>query len=123
MKSAVIVDATRLLCGVVLLVSFASTTSACAGHSHSDDDLGVGDGTGKNAVGLTLALCGTVDAWTAPDESHEGALAIDGRQWTVLRTAVVSSAELLVAGTSVCIDATFDEQRRIDTCAVMTEFP
>lgn len=123
MKSAVIVDAARLLCGVVLLVSFASTTSACAGHSNTEDDLGVGDGTGKNAVGLTLALCGTVDSWAAPDESHDGVLGMFGRQWTVLHTATLSSAELLVAGTNVCIDATFDDQRRIDTCVVMTEFP
>ncbi|AKV01748.1 hypothetical protein AKJ09_08411 [Labilithrix luteola] len=123
MKSAVIVDAARHLCGVVLLVSFASITSACAGRSNSDAELGVGDGTGKNAVGLTLALCGTVDSWDAPDTSRDGALAIDGRQWTVLRTATVASPELLVAGNAVCIDATFDENRRIDTCVVMTNFP
>jgi uncharacterized protein YceK len=106
----------------MLLVALAF--SGCSANSSSDEAQSTtGSDNGFNGVGLTLAMCGTVTTWTAPDESHDGSLGLDGQSWTVLRTASLTAPDLLVKDNAVCIDATFDGSDHIDTCTVMLRFP
>ena len=98
--------------------------AGCSAHSTSDEAQSTtGSDNGYNDVGLALAMCGTVTMWTAPDASHDGSLGLDGRRWTVLRTASLTATNLLVQDNAVCIDATFDGSDRIDSCTVMLHFP
>jgi hypothetical protein len=97
------------------LALVAASSVGCA--ARAEEDVG-GVDQGFNENGLTLAMCGTIDDWTPPEQSADGALSMDGRRWAVATQAVISSPELLVLGTKVCIDATFDATRRIDRCAV-----
>ncbi|MCL2779633.1 MAG: hypothetical protein FWD73_16705 [Polyangiaceae bacterium] len=106
------------------MLLFALAFVGCSAQSPSDGAQSTtGSDNGFNDVGLTLAMCGTVTMWTAPDEAHDGSLGLDGRSWTVLRTASLTAANLLVKDNAVCIDATFDGSDRIDTCTVMLHFP
>jgi len=107
---------------LTLFVPLAIT--ACSAASPSDEAQSTsGTDDGVNQPGLTLAMCGTVTAWTAPDASHDGSLGIDGRTWVVLSTATLASTELLVENNPVCIDATFDASDHMDSCTVMLHFP
>ncbi len=77
-----------------------------------------------NEAGMTLAMCGTVDDFEAPrPPGEDGALAIDGRRWTVLAHATLDATDLLSPGENICIKATMDLQSRIERCVVSQRSP
>jgi hypothetical protein len=96
----------------------ALVAAACGGHRDEDARVDVLTTENINPPGITLSLCGVVDAYVPSDGTNDGVLSVDGRTWHIVPAADITSADLLVEGQNICFSADLDTSLRIERATV-----